>query len=117
MEYAVLYIVISSTDEVYRIGASKAELAMEGIAPEWKKHETEWGYLYTELHPPAVYLDGVGEEKQISNTLQNGRKLRRNDIASQLFGKEIYGTVFIHPPSDKSAYLGTTLIKRNPNSW
>ncbi len=117
MEYATLYTVIFATGGVDRVGASKAELAMEGIAPEWKRHETVWGHLYTELHPWAVYLDTLGEEKQIPNTLQDGRKLRRNDLASHLFEREIYGVAFVHPPSDKSADLYTTIIKGRSDNY
>ncbi len=117
MEYASLYTVIFTTGNVDRLGASKVELAMEGISPEWKKHETTWGHLYTEMHPPAVYLDGLGEEQQIPKTLQGGNKLRRNELASVLFGMEIYGVAFIHPPIDKSADLFTAILKRKPDNY
>lgn len=109
MEYSILTTYISPDDGIHVIGASKAELAMQQIAPRWEQHEFEWGTYYTEVHVWAVRVDDLGEPCEVVNTRADGKKLRKNARASRFFKKEIWGTCFIKPYADRSADLGNAL--------
>lgn len=113
MEYAALVTIISPDDGVHLIGSSKAEAGMANIAPKWEKHESEWGHFYTEMHIWAKAVSVLGDEHEIPHMRSDGKKLRKNSLASKFFNQEIWGTCFIKPYSDKSAEMGNAIKKAN----
>ena len=115
MEYSVLVTFITPDDGIHVIGDSKSQAAMDNIAPQWKEHNSEWGKFYTEVHEWAKVHDEFGEEHELLHTRPDGKKLRRNDLASKFFKMEIWGTCFIRAFSDKNADLGTAL--KRINGW
>jgi hypothetical protein len=113
MEYAALVTFITPDDRVHVTGASKAEPAMNNIAPQWKKHSSEWGDFYTEVHKWAKAYDELGDEHVIPHMRPDRKKLRYNQLASKFFNLEIWGTCFIKPFSERNAELGNALNRAN----
>lgn len=84
---------------------------MEQIAPNWKEEPTEWGILFMEVHPWAVSVDELGEEREHSPKLRDGRSLKWNEFASRFFGLKIYGNCFVLPYLEKNADLSIAIHK------
>jgi hypothetical protein len=79
------------------ISDQQAQELMRKTAPNWKKHLTKIGTLYTEEHPWAISIDGFGETTEHPPNLRVGGRLHWNTKASRFFDLDIYGDCFLVP--------------------